>query len=254
MAAVMFLTRFPLPKAWSYSEVDVGRSTAFFPFIGVILGLIQAGLLLALLRMFHFLKAQPKSSPPAPSLVLAVIIVGLGALLTGALHLDGLADMADGFGAGRSAEDVLRIMRDHAIGSYGSVALIVVIALKIASASTLIERGAAVPYLIVAPVLARASIVLLGYALPYARVGGGFGDSLQSIGFFEVFVSTASALAFTIYVVRRQAIVAVALTTLISLVMGWLCRRRIGGVTGDTLGANVEICESLILTLATFLP
>ena len=149
--------------------------------------------------------------------------------------------------------NVLRIMRDHAIGAYGSVALVLVLALKMASISTLIERGAAVPYLIVAPVLARASIVVLGYALPYARGGGGFGDALQYIGPLEMFVSTASALAITIYFVGWRGGIAIALATIASLLMAWLCRRRIGGVTGDTLGANVEICEGVILTLATFL-
>lgn len=249
----MFLTRLPLPRSWNYSEVDVGHSTAFFPLVGAVIGAIQAVFLLALLRLSHFLELRLNSPRRVPSFVLAVLIIGLGALITGALHLDGLADMADGFGAGRSREDVLRIMRDHAIGSYGSVALIVVLALKMASIWALIERGAAGPYLIVAPVLARASIVVLGYVLPYARLAGGFGDSLQYIGPLEVFVSTASALAITIYFVGWRGGIAIAFAVVTSLLVGCLCQRRIGGVTGDTLGANVEICEGLILTVATFL-
>ncbi len=253
MTAVMFLTRLPLPKAWSYSEVDIGHSSAFFPLVGAGVGLIQAGLLLGLLRLFHSLNSWLNSSRPVPFFVLAVFVVVVGALVTGALHLDGLADMADGFGAGRSREDVLRIMRDHAIGAYGSVALIVVLALKMASIAALIERGTVVSYLIGAPALARASIVVLGYALPYARVAGGFGDSLKYIGPLEVLVSTASAVAITIYFLGRQGGIAITLITAASLLMAWLCRRRIGGMTGDTLGANVEICESLILALGTFL-
>jgi cobalamin synthase len=104
-----------------------------------------------------------------PSLVVAVLIVAVNERLTGALHLDGLADMADGFGGGHTREDVLRIMRDHVIGSYGAVALILLVLLKVAALSTLINDDGDATYLILAPVLGRWASTPLGHFLPYAR-------------------------------------------------------------------------------------
>jgi cobalamin synthase len=107
-----------------------------------------------------------------PSPVVAVLIIAVSARLTGALHLDGLADMADGFGGGHTREDVLRIMRDHVIGAYGAVALILLILLKLAALSALINDDGDATYLIIAPVLGRWASTPLGHFLPYARREG----------------------------------------------------------------------------------
>ena len=111
MAAITFLTRVPIPGRWDFDARDVGKGARWFPLVGTLIGLAYAVAVWAL-------------SPFLPALVIGVIVVGLEAVLTGALHLDGLADTADGFGGGHTREDVLRIMRDHAIGSYGGVALV----------------------------------------------------------------------------------------------------------------------------------
>ncbi len=116
-AAIAFLTRLPAPSRMAFDAKDIGRSARWFPLIGLMIG----GFLVAALQLFTLV---------FPPLVTAFLIAAIDALLTGALHLDGLADTADGFGGGRTREDVLRIMRDHAIGSYGAVALIFVIAIK----------------------------------------------------------------------------------------------------------------------------
>src|SRR5205814_5495570 len=154
-AAIAFLTRLPVPSRAAFDTKDVALSMRWFPLVGLLIG----GFLAAGLRLF---------TPIFPTLVAALLIVAIEALLTGALHLDGLADTADGLSA-RKREDVLRIMRDHAIGSYGAVALILVVALKAAMIGTLIERGVALPYLAIMPVLGRWSLVLLSATQPYAR-------------------------------------------------------------------------------------
>jgi adenosylcobinamide-GDP ribazoletransferase len=124
-AALSFLTRFPVGRWVQFDAAGVARSAGWFPWIGILLGAIY-GAAAALLR--------DRLPLPIPSIVL----VALDALLTGALHWDGLADNPDGFGGGKDREDVLAIMRDSRIGSYGGVALVLLIALKMAAYSLLL--------------------------------------------------------------------------------------------------------------------
>src|SRR5207247_2816326 len=142
LAAVSVLTRVPVTSGLSVSAKDIGQSARWFPLVGALIGCVYV----IVLRVF---------SPVFPALVVAVLVLVAEALLTGALHLDGLADMADGFGGGRNREDVLRIMRDHAIGACGAMALILLLAVKAAALTTLIGAHHAEPTLILAAALGR---------------------------------------------------------------------------------------------------
>ncbi len=108
LVAISFLTRLPAGRFAAFNAEDVSHSAGWFPVVGLLLGAIYA--LAAFLLKSHL-----------PLVMVAVLLVILDALATGALHFDGLADTADGFGGGKNREDILRIMRDHAIGSYGGV-------------------------------------------------------------------------------------------------------------------------------------
>jgi cobalamin 5'-phosphate synthase/cobalamin synthase len=163
--------------------------------------------------------------------------------MTGGLHLDGLADTADGLGGGRTPEDALRIMRDHAIGSYGAIALIIMILIKVAAIAFLIERHQAERYLFISPALGRWSTVLLGCALPYARPVSAVSNQMSKT---ELAIATVMMAAVTAAAGLRGVICA-AIALCASTVCGLLYRRKIGGVTGDTLGATVEITEALTL-------
>jgi adenosylcobinamide-GDP ribazoletransferase len=186
--------------------------------------------------------------------VLSVLLTALSIWITRALHFDGLADMADGFGGGTTPQDVLRIMRDHRIGSFGTIVVVLVLALKFTSITALIERGTALPYLIVAPALARASAVVLGFLLPYARSEeSGLGGSLAYIGPIEVILSSATGLVLLMLIGWRRGTICMLVVLLVSFVNARICMRRIGGITGDTLGANTEICEALILASGSIL-
>ena len=254
LVAVMFLTRIPGPSTWEVGAVEVGHSTAFFPLVGAAIGAIQWCLLWAVVVIAGHVKQVSARPVALPASVLSILITAAAVWLTGALHLDGIADMADGFGGGGTREDVLRIMRDHRIGSFGAVALILVLALKFASIASLIDHGKALPYLVIAPGLARGSMVALGFFLPYARSAeGGLGGSFQYVGRFELLLSSGTALVLAFLAGWRRGGVCVLVTLLASAWNAWRCMRRIGGITGDTLGANSEICEALILATGAIL-
>ena len=240
LIALGFLTRLPAGRL-SCTAKDIGHSARWFPLVGALLGAIYA----AVARF---------AGPFFPPLVTAVVVTSLDALITGAMHFDGLADTADGFGSGRTREDVLRIMRDPTIGSYGACALILAIALKIAAINALIGTPAAVPAIFLAPVLGRWSAVfssvLAGYARPAADDGAkSVGSPARFVGRTELLV--ASAITVAIAVALRRWRGAAALLLVLAGTAAWtsICRRRIGGVTGDTLGAGVELSECLGLVV-----
>lgn len=235
-AALSFLTRFPISGAVRIDSRDVAKSMRWFPLIGFVLGAIYAASI-GLLR------------PRVPASVIAVLIVTLQAIITGALHLDGLADMADGFGGGRTRDDVLRIMRDHAIGAYGATALVLTILMKTACLMELVQRKQAIPYVFIAPSLSRWSAVLLSRWLPYARrtpaEGMPPGGSVsEHAGRVEFIIASVVCLAITVPFGLWRTALCWVVVSIVSACSAVVCKRRIGGVTGDTLGANIELCET----------
>ena len=233
-AALAFLTRIPTGRRFTFESYDVMRASRYFPLVGALLGCIYAGVLWILIQVL-------------PWVIVAILLVGLDAWITGALHFDGLADTADGFGGGATSDDVLRIMRDHAIGSYGAVSLVLVIALKIATIGLLIGTARAAECLIVAPILGRWSAVVIGAMLPYARSLDT--DRRPRFGRTEVSIATVISIGVCAAIDYRWGLAACLLVALGSIWWAWRCHRRIGGATGDTLGAAVEMSECLVLLL-----
>jgi cobalamin 5'-phosphate synthase/cobalamin synthase len=232
LAALAFLTRVPIRRKLEAS--DVGRAALVFPLIGACIGLLQLGAL----RLMK---------PHLPSLAVAVLVVALSAWVTRGLHLDGLADFADGLGGGSTREDALRIMRDPAVGAFGVIALVLVLALKIASIDGLRSPEA----LVLAPALARWTAVPIGYFLPYARESAGLGAAMTGgTGRFELLGATVLAAAISLLFSWKLAALCWAAVLLVSLLVSAIARRRLGGMTGDVLGANVEIAESCALVAA----
>jgi cobalamin 5'-phosphate synthase/cobalamin synthase len=232
LAALAFLTRIPVRE--SFDAAAVGRAAIFFPLVGAAIGLLQLGLHRAL-------------KPHVPALVVAVLVVSLSAWLTRGLHLDGLADFADGLGGGATRERRLQIMRDPAVGAFGVVALVLVLALKIAAIASL-ASGAA---LVLASALSRWSAVPLGCLLPYAREGAGLGAAMaKSAGRLELLAATLLAVSVSLFFEARLALFSWGFVVLASLFVGTLAKRSLGGMTGDVLGASVEIAEASVLVAA----
>ena len=247
--ALQFLSRIPVHLKDPASDADIGRSVLFYPLIGVLLGV-----LLALLAWFS---TQMK----LPHLLAAALILVVLTLFSGGLHLDGLADSADAWVGGRGdAERTLAIMKDPCCGPIGVVSLLLVLLLKFAALSVFLEKIAlttsfpslyslAPPsflLLIIPPLLARSSLLLLLLSTPYVRAGG-LGETLAAHLPKKIAALILCATGCAMLLMGWVS----ALTFAAALMMFILLRRMIckliGGTTGDTAGAILEIIETLAL-------
>jgi adenosylcobinamide-GDP ribazoletransferase len=229
--AISFLTILPVIDQRPASEETVAASFAWFPIVGFLLGVALVGedRLLA-----HFF----------PQVIRSVLIIISLTVITGAVHLDGLADTADALGAGRDRERALEILRDSRVGTFGAGAILFDLVLKILALSSLAghRRYAA---LIAAPMLARWAMLLVARGLSYLREAGA-GSTLLSDRSAGVRVGIVAV--FTLVVILalgalRPAVVAIAIV----LAMRFFYRRWLGGVTGDLIGACGELVETAVL-------
>lgn len=237
-AALSFLTRIPAPGAARFGAREVGRGALCFPLVGALVGAMTAGAA----SLLHGI---------CPPWLAATLAVALMVLVTGAFHQDALADFVDGFGGGHTRQAVLRIMADSTIGAYGAVALILALVVRIGCTTFLLEAGAW-DSLVVAAAMARWPSVLMGGALPYARADGKrLGQALTDhIGARECIGATVSALGIALLLQGANALWSVLACGVVTLWVSRLAMRRIGGVTGDTMGATTEACELAVLVLA----
>jgi adenosylcobinamide-GDP ribazoletransferase len=235
-AALAFQTRVPVGRWLDLSGDDVARAGVAFPIVGASIGAAVGATSYGL-------------SGPLPPLLAASLAVGAGAILTGALHLDALADTADALGA-RTRDRALEIMRDHAIGAYGAVALVVDLLVKVAALAALDERPRVVAIAAAAGAVSRAVPVALAAALPYARSGGGTGSSLTRGGTVRALLAAIVGAALAVGIARAAGAVAAGVAAAIAVVTVAGLRSWLGGVTGDTLGAAVEVTETAALVAA----
>jgi adenosylcobinamide-GDP ribazoletransferase len=233
--AMGFLTRLPVPHP-DGELANFARAYRMFPVVGALIG-AAIGLFCLALRQFG-----------VPDLVAAALALGAGALLTGALHEDGVADLADGFGGGRDSEAKLAIMRDSRLGTYGAMALLVSFATRLAALAA-IPDGYVVQSLIAAHALARGVLPSVAANLPYARLdglarNGGQPDATAA--------AIAGALALVIALVSlgwTDALWSAIAAGVSGFVVARLALRQIGGQTGDVLGGAEQVAETAILVL-----
>jgi len=238
--ALQFLTRLPVPSVPNSSEVELGKAAAFFPLVGVIVG-AGAALVFVLLQ----------SLLPLPASVLCATV--FAAFITNGFHEDGLADTFDGFGGGWTKDRVLEIMRDSRIGTYGTLALIFVILGKFTFLSSL-PQGQIWRWLIITHTASRWTTLPLCAWLPYARAEGQGKLVAKQVGALEVVAATATLLVVFLLLPWRAALVALLVTSLLTLLSGLYFHARIQGITGDCLGAANQLTEvSLYLTAVTLL-
>ncbi len=242
-AAVAFLTRIPVGRLVAFDGRDVARGTPFYPFVGAAVGALVG------------LTAHELQRPLTPALAAGLALV-VGAVLTGALHLDAIADCADALGAS-SRERALEIMRDHTIGAYGATALLLDLFIKGAAVAALVRSGHVVAVTAAAGAAARAAPVLLAHALPYARAQGtaaaisehGTGRRAAAAAAFAI----ALAVAMLAHVGVAVVLLVLGVAGLVTVLAGLSWWHWLGGVTGDTLGATTELVETAVLVVAVAL-
>ncbi|ETS31196.1 adenosylcobinamide-GDP ribazoletransferase [Photorhabdus temperata] len=238
LATLQFMTRIPVPSRWTQGvEMDqYVRGIAGFPFVGLIVGIFAAAI---------FTLLAPWCGAPLAALSYVLVL----ALLTGALHLDGLADTCDGVFSARNRERMLEIMRDSRLGTHGGLALIFLILAKVLVVSELALRD--VPMLvtlIAASVAGRSAIVLLMYRQRCAREGSGLGNLyIGRINGHQTLLTLLSGMVLIALLIGVPGVLAWVITLLVIGLLAVYLRRRLGGQTGDTLGASVEIGELVFL-------
>lgn len=237
--AWQFLTILPAGK--SNREVTpqaLGESMAFYPLVGLLLGLI--------LWAAHWVLSLEFSRTVCDGLVLLLLV-----LITGALHLDGMADTLDGMAAGRSAGERLLIMKDHRVGTFGVVGLIMILGIKFLALNSL-PKEVLGKSLAAALVVSRWSMVQLTYRAPYARPEGGLGKVFkENVKKREMIWATASSLILAVLLLRLWGVFLWFVIGVLALGIQALFERKIGGVTGDVLGAANEVSEALALLLCS---
>lgn len=238
-AALAFLTRIPVGRWLRLDGGDVARGGPAFPLIGAALGAVVGEI------------AASLAVPLSPS-VAAGLAIAAGTVLTGALHLDALADTADALGA-HSRERALEVMRDHAVGAYGTVAIALDLLIKAAALATLTSDGHVLPLAIAAGAISRAVPVPLAAALPYARPGRGLALSLTGVAGARAAAAAALATLIAVLVAGADGFVLAACAVIVVLSLGFAFSRWLGGVTGDLLGAAVELSETAALVVAVAL-
>ena len=250
--ALMFLTRIPTPRWVGYDPDDLARSTAYFPLVGVVVGLGGGAVLWAAARAW-------------PAYLAAALSTAATVWLTGAFHEDALADSCDGFGGGWNKEQVLTIMKDSRIGSYGAAGLTLALLTKVGAIAALAsaDASAAVRALVVAHTLGRWSSLPLIWRLPYVREGEGAAAKARpfaaSVTTSRLVTGTAATVAVTAAALAPSGPAAVAaalaLATVVTALAARYFRRRLGGMTGDCLGAANQVVEltTYLLLASTWL-
>ncbi len=234
--ALQFFTRLPIPRWVGFREEWLGQTARFFPLVGWIVGGFSAAIYLGSAYVL----------PPVPALLLAVIA---GVLLTGALHEDGFADVCDGFGGGMTRERVLDIMRDSRIGVYGALGIVFLLALKLSCLAALPALAVASALMAAHP-LSRALAATLMWRLDYVRREGKAAPIARRMSPGELlFAALCGLLPLAALVCAKllpwQAVVAgSALALIFTLYLARLFVRRIGGYTGDCLGAVQQLSEA----------
>lgn len=237
-AAVGLLTRVPVGRA-APDQLDTSGAVAWLPVVGAVIGLFVAGGYAVLVEVL-------------PGLAAAALAVTLGIVITGALHEDGLADTVDAFGAGGGPEETLRILKDPTHGTYGVIALVLGIVLRVLALAALPVTTALLA-LPAAHALGRGGAVgLIGFMAPATGDGLGAAHS-RSGSTSEVTRGLLSAVAIGLALLGWWGAIFAAFAGATALLIGMLAMRRISGFTGDVLGATEQMIEIGLLLVAAAL-
>jgi adenosylcobinamide-GDP ribazoletransferase len=238
LAAWRFLTIVPLPFRRENSEAEIGGSLVYFPVVGLVLGLLMAGLVWVFRLGF-------------PNLVVAILLVLVLTVVTGAIHIDGLADTFDSLG-GKDREERLQIMRDSHHGSFGVVSIAFIVLLKIALLTSIPSRWLLIS-VILFPAVGRWAMMYSVTSYPYARESG-LGTLFKKKASVAVFVlGTVVILVVSAVLLHEWGVIAIVASLFVAMGISAFFNRQFGGLTGDNYGAVNEITEVTFLLVITVL-
>jgi len=234
LLALGFLSRLPVPPDPDFSQDKLDGAARYFPAVGLLLGAISAVALLTFDALFN-------------NLPLAVLLsMGVGLMVSGAFHEDGLADSADGFGGGWQRDDVLRIMKDSRIGSYGTVALVMVLGIKALALSSLPSASSAALALLLAQPLSRWLAVSYLVDLQYVSGEGKSKPLATALPLSQWWLAGLAVLLPALFIDVGQWLLMTFSLLIFRIVFARYLRRRLGGYSGDALGAAQQLSELLI--------
>jgi adenosylcobinamide-GDP ribazoletransferase len=230
-----FLTRIPVPIAGEHDDRAFAAGTIFAPIIGLLIGLLMAGVYLVL--------------APMGKRDLAIFMAMAAEIaITGGLHLDGLADSFDGLFSYRDKARVLAIMKDSRLGTSGAIALFLVLMLKYLLLVSMTDTQL-VPCLVAMPVLSRMTIAWSAGLSPYAGTEkeGRAAGLIRHAGAVEIIIATTLAFITSIVFLRMAVVLLTMIIVAFTLLVNLYVKFRIGGITGDVIGAVIELSEALFL-------
>ncbi len=232
---IQFFTRIPVNLKLSCENEDFKTGSIFLPMVGLIIGAIQWGVYKAFIEIL-------------PSNVVAVLVILAGVLLTGALHIDGLGDTCDGFFAFKGNEKIIEIMKDSRIGTYACIATIMNFLFRYALLTYIAPEFSIA--IVVVPAISRVCTVFISCIGNTAKSTGTGNFFIGNIGKKEFFISiimTSGILSLIMY--WKYVMILILLGIIFTFIFNLFCKNKIGGLTGDTLGASNELNEILALII-----
>ena len=237
---LQFLSRIPINRSLKCEPGNFRRGALFLPVVGFIIGGIQWMIYFAVSRVM-------------PTEITAIVLFLSAAILTGALHIDGLGDTCDGFYAFKGRDRIIEIMKDSRIGTFACIAIVGDILLKAAAYNFILQKGAA-EIIIVSVVTGRFSIVFLSLIGKRAKESGSgnlfIGNMSRTVVFLSAFIALAINIVLSGY---KFTLISTAAAMAATVLVSRCSESKIGGVTGDLLGANNEVIEILTLLIYTAL-
>jgi adenosylcobinamide-GDP ribazoletransferase len=237
LAALQFLTVLPISRGFTGEQI--GRSTAYFPVVGLIIGLVLAGINFVLSLIL-------------PSAVVNVLLIAALATFSGALHLDGLADTFDGIAGHRTAEERLKIMKDSRVGGFGAVGLALFLLIEFVLLNS-IPANLRMFTLILAPTLSRWAMVNAIFVYPYARPSGLGTVFKEAVSWRQFLIATLVTLIVAVALFRAIGLTVMAFVWVVMALFAVCLKRQLGGLTGDTYGAINEIATASVFFIITML-
>ncbi len=233
---LQFMTRIPVPIKVEYDEEKLGKSIKYFPLVGLIIGFF--------LFEVNFLAGKVTENRQ----ITAVVVIMAEILITGLIHIDGLADTADGLFSYADKERMLEIMKDSRIGTNGTVALILYFLAKMVFLATVKPE-----YILLYPIISRLSTSINAGLGEYARKKGMSNGIIEKNGKKEAIISMVITAVLSFAVLRFKGLIVLVLAILFILLFMKNVKKKIDGITGDTMGASLELTGILVLFVGIIL-